>query len=71
MLYLIYWDIAQSVERLTVNQNAVGSSPTIPANLYRLGVMVAQWSPKPLVRVQIFKSVPIAITQQNLMKSRK
>lgn len=26
-----YWDIVQSVERLTVNQEVTGSSPVIPA----------------------------------------
>ena len=26
-----YWDIAQLVERLTVNQDVAGSSPAIPA----------------------------------------
>lgn len=27
-----HWHIAQSVERLTVNQNVAGSSPAMPAN---------------------------------------
>lgn len=28
----IYWDVALMVERLTVNQDVVGSSPAIPAS---------------------------------------
>ena len=38
---IFYWNVAQLVERLTVNQVVAGSSPAIPANLYAPLYLVA------------------------------
>lgn len=40
------WGVAQLAERLTLDQKAVGSSPTSPA-IFAGQAMVANWTPNP------------------------
>lgn len=45
-----YWEVAQLVERLTVNQRVVGSSPTFPAKPNGVNVKVNKGPVAQLVR---------------------